>query len=442
MPPRGSRKPSVFSLLFTAYRILFFFSPPLRTFTSSMAKKRSTQRVSRTTRSIHGKKLFPYRGPVALPIYQTSTFRFDSSDDAVRFAHGDPNVFVYTRYHNPTVRDVEETLAVMEGAEEAALFSSGMAAITTAVFSVTKPGDEIIATPALYGGTYRWFRDELPKLGITVRWLDPSKPEQLRTLATRKTTLVYFETPTNPTLSVVDIRAIVDETMKARKSTGRSILTMIDNTFATILNQDPFEMGVDVVVESATKYLAGHSDVIAGVVLGPHTFISGVRKLAKHHGGCLDPFAAYLIGRSLKTFELRVMRQNVNAFALASALEKHPRVRRVLYPGLSSHPHHATAKRQMTGFGGMVTFEVKPSKKLTPVKAAVRVCDNLRVAVNAMSLGGVETLVSIPVYSSHISMNDDELARHGVTPGMIRVSVGVESVDDLIADFSRALDLI
>ncbi|MCU0452803.1 MAG: aminotransferase class I/II-fold pyridoxal phosphate-dependent enzyme [Bacteroidetes bacterium] len=410
-----------------------------------MAKKKTitqTRPLSLSTRSIHGKKLFAYQGPVALPIYQTSTYRFASSDDAVRFAKGDPSVYVYTRYHNPTVRDVEETIALMEGADEAVLFSSGMAAITTAILSVTHAGDEIISTPALYGGTYRWFRDELPKLQVGVTWIDPRRLSDLPALVSPRTRIVYLETPTNPTLGLVDIEEVVRQTRIAEKKAGHRILVMIDNTFASILNQKPFELGVDVVTESATKYLGGHSDIVAGVIVGSSSFVKTVRGLAKHHGGCLDPFAAYLLGRSLKTFELRVQRQNVNAFALAAALEKHPRVKRVLYPGLTSHPQHALALKQMSGYGGMVTIEVKPSKRLSPVEAAAKVADNLRVAVNAMSLGGVETLVSIPVYSSHIFMDDAELARHGVAPGMIRISVGVEAVDDLIADFDQALRTI
>ena len=412
-----------------------------------MAKKITRKRPEKTpaalsTRSIHGKKTYPFQGPVALPIYQTSTYRFETSDDAVRFAKGDPSVYVYTRYHNPTTREAEETLALMEGAEEAALFSSGMAAITTAILSIAKPGDEIISTPALYGGTYRWFRDELPQLGITVKWVDPNDLAEIPNLTTPKTRLVYFETPTNPTLSVVDIREVVRQTRLASKRRRTPIPTMIDNTFATILNQDPFTLGVDIIVESATKYLAGHSDVVAGVVLGRSSFLAGVRKLAKHHGGCIDPFAAYLLNRSLKTFELRVQRQNVNAFALAAELESHPRISRVIYPGLSSHPDHDIASSQMNGFGGMLTVEVKPRKRMHPARAAARVCDHLRVAVNAMSLGGVESLVSIPVYSSHVAMDDEELKRHGVTPGMIRISVGVESIDDLLRDFQQALDQI
>lgn len=405
------------------------------------SSKPSTTQLSLATRAIHGSKLYAYKGPVSTPIYQTSTYRFETSEDAIRYAKGDPTVYVYTRYHNPTVHDVEEKIALMERGEAVQLFSSGMAAITTAILAVTKLGDEIISTPALYGGTYRWFRDELPKNGINVNYVHPDHLEQIEKLATAKTTIVYFETPTNPTLDLVDIAEIVRQTRSAERKVGRKILIMMDNTFASILNQDPFSYGVDVIVESATKYLGGHSDIIAGVVVGTADFLKQVRALAKYHGGCADPFAAYLLMRSLKTFELRVERQNENALALAKALEKNKKVKRVIYPGLSSFPKHQLAKKQMAGFGGMVTIEVKPSKGRSPVEAAARVCDNLTIAVNAMSLGGVETLVSIPVYSSHIFMSDAELKQHGVTPGMIRISVGVEGIEDLIGDFEQALSL-
>jgi methionine-gamma-lyase len=395
-----------------------------------------------STKAIHGDKLYAYKGPVSFPIYQTTTYRFDSSEDAIRYAKGDPSVYVYTRYHNPTVHDVETKLSLMEGAESAALFSSGMAAITTAILTVTKAGDEIISTPALYGGTYRFFRDELPKQHINVHFVDPANLSEISRLASPKTTVVYFETPTNPTLALIDIAEVIRQTRIAEKKIGRKIIVMIDNTFASILNQDPFRYGVDVIVESATKYIGGHSDVMAGVVLGKSEYITKVKGLAKHYGGCADPFAAYLLFRSLKTFELRIGRQNENAFALAKALQKNKNVNRVLYPGLSSNPQYKLAKKQMLGFGGMVTIEVKPSKRIAPVEAAVKVADNLKIAVNAMSLGSVETLVSIPVYSSHVFMTDDELKRHGVTPGMIRISVGVEAAADIVADFEQALAMI
>ena len=405
-------------------------------------KKKTTQQLSLATRAIHGKQLFAFRGPVAIPIYQTSTYRFETSDDAIRYAKGDPSVYVYSRYHNPTVHDVEEKLACMMNGETAALFASGMAAITTAILAVTKAGDNIISTPALYGGTYRWMRDELPKQNIRVHFIDPDHLEEIVQIADERTRIVYIETPTNPTLTIVDIAEVVRQTKKAEKKLSHSLLTMIDNTFATILNQDPFKLGIDIITESATKYLGGHTDILAGVVVGREEYIKKVRVLGKYHGGCADPFAAYLLGRSLKTFELRVQRQNENALALARALEKNRKVNRVIYPGLPSHPHSKIVKNQMTGFGGMVTIEVKPSKRYSPVEAAVKVCDTLKVAVNAMSLGSVETLVSIPVYSSHVFMSDEELKRHGVTPGMIRISVGVEGIEDLIKDFEQALDAI
>lgn len=396
--------------------------------------------LSIATRAIHGKNLFAYKGPVSTPIVQTSTFRFENSHEAIRYAKGDPDVLVYTRYHNPTVEEVQARIALMMNAEKALLFSSGMAAISSAILSVVKAGDEIVSTPGLYGGTYRFFRDILPNHAITVRYVDPAAVRELPDLVTPKTRLLYFETPTNPTLGIVDIAAIVGVARKIRKARGASILTMIDNTFASILNQDPFALGVDVIVESATKYIGGHSDVLAGVVAGSASFIEGVHTQLKYYGGCADPFAAYLLVRSLKTFELRVQRQNENAMALAAFLEGHKKVNRVLYPGLRSHPQHAIAKKQMlgsggTGYGGMLTIEVKGG-----VKNAVKVCDALKVAVNAMSLGGVETLVSIPVYSSHISMTEKELRNHGVTPGMIRISVGVEGIDDLKGDFAQALN--
>ncbi len=395
------------------------------------------KKLSLSTKAIHGKKLHPYKGPVSLPIYQTSTYRFDSSDDAIRYANGDTSVYVYTRYHNPTVHDVEEKIALMEEGEDAALFASGMAAISTAILTFVHAGEEIVSTPALYGGTYRFFRDILPQDDIRVKYVDPDRLATLDRLITKKTRLVFLETPTNPTLDLVDVRELVSRVRMMQKKLRTKIIIMIDNTFASCLNQKPFDAGVDIVMESATKYLGGHSDILAGVLVSTAKIIGRVKITAKYLGGCADPFMAYLLFRSLKTFELRVTRQNENALALAGRLEHHPKVLRVLYPGLSSHPQHALAKKQMTGFGGMVTIEVRGG-----ARGAVKVCDALNVAVNAMSLGGVETLVSIPVYSSHVNMSAAELKRQGVAAGMIRISVGVEAIADLVADFEQALKKI
>jgi len=259
----------------------------------------------------------------------------------------------------------------------------------------------------------------------------------LENLITAKTKLIHFETPTNPTLALVDMAQLVAEVKKAEKRLRAGIIIMIDNTFASCVNQRPFDYGVDIIMESATKYLGGHSDLLAGVIVGPKKYVSAIKTSAKYYGGCADPFMAYLLFRSLKTFELRVQRQSENALALATRLEKHSKILRVIYPGLKSHPQYALAKKQMFGFGGMLTAEVRGG-----AKSAVKVCDSLRIAVNAMSLGGVETLVSIPVYSSHVNMKEEELKRHGVRPGMIRISVGVEGVEDLIEDFEQALKKI
>jgi cystathionine beta-lyase/cystathionine gamma-synthase len=391
------------------------------------------------TRAIHGAKLRAYSGPVAPPIVQTSTYRFHDSADAIRYAQGDPDVYVYSRYHNPTVAEAEERLALMFGTDRALLFSSGMAAITSAILAVVRAGDAILSTPSLYGGTYRFFRDILPRHRIDVRYLNPEALEDAPLLVSSRTKLVYFETPTNPALGIVDIAALVKAIRAVERRTKRRIMIMADNTFATILNQNPRAFGVDVIVESATKYLGGHSDLLAGVVAGGSRFIQAVHTQLKYYGGCADPFAAYLLVRSLKTFVLRVQRQNENALALAQFLETCRKVNYVLYPGLPSHPQHDIARRQMVGaggkgFGGMVTIEVQGG-----AAGAVRVCNALRVAVNAMSLGGAETLVSIPVYSSHVNMKQRELRRHGVTPGMIRISVGLEGIEDLKEDFANAL---
>jgi methionine-gamma-lyase len=400
----------------------------------STKKKKKSSSLSLATHAIHGDHLKAFRGPVTFPIYQTTTYRFEDSEDAVRYSKGDESVYVYTRHHNPTVREVENRLALMEDGEAAALFSSGMAAISSTIMALCQSGDEIVSTPALYGGTYRFFRDTLPQFGINVKYVDVNDLNELLYLITPKTKVVYFESPTNPTLRIVDIAQLVKLTRNAEREFGTKITIIIDNTFASILNQRPFEFGVDLIVESTTKYLGGHTDFMGGVAIGPKSVIKKIKGIAKHLGGCADPFAAFLLDRSLKTFELRMNRHNENAMALAKALEKHPKVLQVIYPGLPSHGQHGLAKKQMCGFGGMVTIEVKGG-----VKAAVKVADSLRVAVNAMSLGGVETLVSIPVYSSHVNMSAEELQRHGVAPGMIRISVGLEAVDDLISDFKQAL---
>lgn len=399
-----------------------------------MKNKKSPLSLHLATKAIHGLDISPKTGPVSLPIHQTSTYRFTKTEEAVRFAEGDESVYVYTRYHNPTTDDVQKNLALLLDAEDAVLFASGMSAITTSILSLVRSGQEILSTPSLYGGTYRFFRDELPKLGITVRYFDPYDLPNLKKMINEETALVFAETPTNPALEIVDLQKLVKYVHNAEEKLSRNIFIMIDNTFATIVNQQPFNFGVDVVVESASKYIGGHSDVIGGVAAARKIITKQIRQTAKSLGGSIDPFVSYLLHRSLKTFPLRVEKQNENALALAKYFETHPKVKRVIYPGLKSHPYHRIAKKQMRHFGGIVTIEVGGG-----AERAARVVDNLQIAINAMSLGGVETLVSIPVYSSHINMTDAELELHGVTAGMIRISVGIEDIDDLKEDFNRAL---
>jgi cystathionine beta-lyase/cystathionine gamma-synthase len=399
-----------------------------------MKKKKSPISLHLETKAIHGSDLEQRTGPVSLPIHQTSTYRFTKTEEAIRWAEGDETVYTYTRYHNPTTDEVQRTLALLMDTEDAILFSSGMAAITSSILTLVKSGQEIISSPSLYGGTYRFFRDELPKLGIGVRYFDPSDPTQLKKMIREETALIYAETPTNPSLAIIDLKKLVTSVHRAESKLSRNVYIMIDNTFATIVNQQPFNFGADVIVESLSKYTGGHSDLIGGVAAARKVVTKRIRQTLKSFGGSIDPFVSYLLYRSLKTFPLRVERQNQNALELATYLEKHPKVRRVFYPGLKSHPHHAIAKKQMRRFGGMVTIEVPGG-----AERAARVVDNLQIAVNAMSLGGVETLVSIPVYSSHIHMTEAELELHGVTPGMIRISAGIENIDDLKEDFNQAL---
>jgi cystathionine beta-lyase/cystathionine gamma-synthase len=405
-------------------------------------KINEARKYSLATRAIHGKRIGAFNAPLILPIHQTSTFRFDTSEHLIRWANGDNSEYVYTRYNNPSTEEVEQRLALINGTESSALFASGMASIATTIFALTKSNEEIVSSPSLYGATYRFFRDELPKWNLSVKFFESQNLDSLEKVITPKTSIIYFETPTNPTLEIIDINELVVQVRKIEQAVKKKILIVIDNTFSTIINQNPFDFGVDIVVESATKYIGGHSDLLAGIVTGSLQNIQTIKKSANYIGGCADPFMAFLLARSLKTLELRVERQNQNAIRLAQELEKHPKISRVIYPGLPSHPQHTIAKKQMKGFGGMITIEIKPQKSMNSLDAAILVTEKLQIVANAPSLGGVETLVSIPVISSHINMNDPELARHQVTQGMIRISLGIEGIDDIINDFNQALEYI
>ncbi len=381
-----------------------------------------------STRAIHGnEKKHGVGTGVGPSISRTSTFTFSSTAEMKRWAEGKSSAYIYTRYGNPTLTVVEDKLAQLEGGEAAIVAASGMAAISSTLFSVLEAGDELIASAQLYGGTYRLMRDTLPRCGIKVHLVDNTL-EGAEELISPCTRVLYVETPTNPTLRLVDLRQAV---AMARR---HKLVSIIDSTFASPILQRPLALGFDIVLHSATKYLAGHSDVIAGAAIGSRARISAIRQMIIYLGGSMDPEAAFLLDRGIKTLGVRLERQCANAMAVAKFLARHPKVARVHYPGLPSHPDHRLARQQMKGFGAMLAFDMKGG-----IAAARRVCDRVRVFLLAASLGGVESLVILPIYSSHYNMNAKELAAAGVSPGTIRVSVGLEDADDLIADLKQAL---
>src|SRR5579859_6532447 len=364
---------------------------------------------------------------VGTNISRTSTFTFSSTQEMKEWAEGKNTAYIYTRYGNPTLSVAEGKIAALEGAEAAVVTASGMAAISSALLGALKQGDEVISTAQTYGGTYRLMRDEFPDWGITVRRAETSL-EGIESLVTSKTKVLYVETPTNPTLRLVDLNKAIAFAKKHK------LISIIDNTFATPVLQNPLAMGYDIVVHSATKALAGHSDVIAGVAVGNKHWMERIRHMVIYLGGSMDPEAAYLLIRGMKTLGVRVERQCANAMAVAKFLEKHPKVARVHYPGLASHPDHQLAKKQMRGFGTMMAFDLKGG-----LSAARRFCDRVRLFLLAASLGGVESLVILPIYSSHYNMSAEELQRANVSAGTVRVSVGLEDSEDLIADLQQAL---
>jgi cystathionine beta-lyase/cystathionine gamma-synthase len=384
-----------------------------------------------STLAIHGDSKDKQFRSVVYPIYQTSTFAVEKTDDYQKFIDEVDDFYIYSRYGNPTVKEVEKRLALIENADDSILFSSGMAAITTTILSHVQSGDEIISLSSIYGVTYRFFRDYLPKFGVKVKFFQIEKVDEIEKLISPKTKLIYFETPVNPTTRIVDIEKIV------KFAKREDLTTIIDNTFATPINQNPIDFGVDIVIHSATKYLSGHSDLILGCVMSSRERIERIRKFKNVFGGNPDPHQAFLLGRSLKTLELRVKRQNENALKLAEFLSSHRKIRKVLYPGLKNHPEHELAKKQMSGFGGMLSFEIDGDLGRTK-----KFCDSLKVALNATSLGSVETLVSIPVLTSHVGMKKDELERAGISESMVRVSVGIENIEDIVWDFEQALNQI
>jgi len=370
----------------------------------------------------------PEASPLTTPIYATSTFVFDSAEDLEAYQEGRSDKYIYTRYANPTVQAVEEKLAMLERGEAAIVTSSGMAATATALFGLLSAGDEVVCSAAIYGGTLQVITRYLSRFGVTPRLASLDGLASPERILTPKTRVVWCESPINPTLRCVDIRKV------AEACRAHGAISIVDNTFASPVNQQPLTLGVDLVMHSATKYLNGHSDVTAGALVGGREIIERLHPARKLFGGVLEPMSAYALGRGMKTVFLRVERQNANAMYLAEQLSEDARVASVHYPGLPSHPDHAIAARQMSGFGGMLTIDVKGG-----YPAACQVFNRLQVIKRAASLGGTESLCSQPVLTSQYGLSDEELDAAGVTRGMLRLSIGIEHRDDLLADLQQAL---
>jgi cystathionine beta-lyase/cystathionine gamma-synthase len=386
----------------------------------------SKHRFHPETQAVHGgTDLEKRNAPLSEPIYQTSTFQVTDSDEQVRATNTD---MFYTRYGNPTHTAAEKRIAELEGADAALLFASGMNAITTSLLALLKSGDHIVAQRDIYGGVTKFLSTWLPKVGIETTFVDTTDYEQHVRAIRPNTKLLYLESPTNPTLRIVDLR----KTAAIAREHG--LISAIDGTFGTPINQRPAEFGTDLVLHSGTKYFGGHTDLICGVAAGRKDLIDTIRGTRTTLGGVMDPHAAFLLLRGIKTLAVRVERQNESALRVAEFLSQHPKVRSVNYPFLKGHPQRALAVEQMKGGGGVLSFEVEGTGE-----HAKRVSEALQLFSLAPSLGGAESLVSIPVLTSHAMISAEQRQKMGVTEQLIRLSVGIEHVDDLIADLDHAL---
>ncbi len=384
-----------------------------------------------STRQIHVGKFKNSAGALCDPIYQTSTFAFDSVEQGgARFA-GTETGYVYSRPANPTTNAVEAKIASLENGEAAMATASGMGAITATIYRSVVAGDEIVADETLYGCTFAFLSKEIVQLGVKVTFVDLNEPGALKKALTEKTKVVYFETPCNPTLKVIDIRAVADEA----HAYNPNIRVVVDNTFCSPYLQRPLDLGADVVVHSATKYINGHGDVIAGFVVGKKEFIDDVRAIGVVHmnGAVMSPFNAFLIARGLKTLSIRMERHCSNARKLAAWLEAHPAVKKVYYPGLESFEGYEVAKKQMSDFGGMISIELNADKATTAATI-----NKLKLCTIAVSLGDAETLVEHAASMTHSTYSAEELAEAGISEGLVRISTGLEDIEDIIADFEQA----
>jgi cystathionine gamma-synthase len=397
-----------------------------------MADKREPSRkpLGPSTLAVHGGETRPKpTHSLTTPIVQTATYTWANSQEVKDYFDGKIDRIDYGRYGNPTQRTAEEKLAVLDGAADCLLFASGMAAMTTALFAMLSRGTHVVVTDDSYRRTRQFLNSTLSRFGIEVSTVPAGDYEALEDAIKPTTRLLVSESPTNPYNRILDLERFA--------AIGRQhrVKTVIDATFATPYNVRPLEWGIDLVMHSATKYLGGHNDLLAGAVLGSRDLIGGLRSLQATTGATVDPFAAYLLVRGLKTFALRIERQNANAQAIAEFLHGHPRVERVYYAGLPSHPGHDVAKKQMRGFGGVVSFEVRGD-----LDAASRVVDACTIPYIAASLGGVESLIEQPAIMSFYGLTTEERLQVGIKDNLIRYAVGIEDADDLIADLAQALD--
>ena len=382
-----------------------------------------------STRSVHGgEREFRETDSLTVPIYQTSTYTFASSDQVRAYQEGRLARDEYGRYGNPTWRAVERKLADLEGTDDAVLFASGMCAATTMFLAMLPQGSHLVVTSDCYRRTRQFIRQYLTKLGVEATVIEPANVQKLADAIRPETKLFFTESPTNPYLRVIDVAEA------ARVCHARGVKIVIDSTFASPVNHKAIGDGADLVIHSATKYLGGHNDLLAGAAVGPAAIISALRDAVGVLGGILDAHAAWLLLRGLKTLGLRMARHNENGIRVAQWLEAHPKIRRVWYPGLASHPDHSVAARTMRGFGGVVTFEIE-----SDFDGTQRFLDAVEIPYIGPSLGGVESLVEMPATMSYWDLSRDERYALGITDSLVRLSVGIEDTADLIADFEQAL---
>lgn len=384
------------------------------------------------TLAVHaGEDLTQNHGSISVPIYNASVFAFSDADEGAAIHNYEKDGYFYGRLGNPTQDALEKAVAQLESAESAYALASGMAAVSAAILSNVHTGDHIIAPDSMYSTTTLFLREIEQRFGIETTFVDATNSENYAAAVKENTKLFWLETPSNPLLKISDIAVI------AEIAQSKNILSVIDNTFATPFNQRPFELGVDLIIHSATKYFGGHSDLTAGLIAGKSETVERARHtIGKLYGGNIAPQVAWLVLRGIKTLALRMEKHNKNASAIANMLSSHPKIKAVFYPGLPDHQNYETAKKQMKGFGGMIAFDVGS------VEAGKKLLNNVEICALATSLGGVETIIQHPASMTHAVLSPEERSKAGVTDGLIRLSVGIENADDLIADLQNALEKI